>query len=272
MSQAPPQPTAHIRFASWEEFGGFLGQQGGSRGLFVRADKPPSIGTEIRVHFVLPDGSDLTLAGRVVHSVNPLEAQALGEEPGMGVQFTHMSEEQGRALQELMMKALSSPSLHPPGRPQRVAPAPAPAPTPPREPAGAAREQVAVARVAIPRAGRPAEPPAASEPRVPDDDPRLHEASSLLDRVRYDAAEQKVAEVLRERPGSFEGRIILFTAQARRAASQFDFEAAIDKYRALLQLDPEHAEARTQLPLLQREAETSRALVERVFGSSKSRS
>lgn len=265
-----PQPTAHIRFSSWEEFGGFLGQQGSSRGLFVRAEKPPPIGTELSVHFVLPDGSDLTLAGRVVHSVNPLEAQALDEEPGMGVQFTHMSEEQGRALQELMMKALSSPSLHPAG-PQRAAPPP-PTPSPFDDPPSA-REPTAVARVVIPRAGRFAEPlpTPPAQPRVPDEDPRLHEASSLLDRLRFDAAEQKVAEVLRERPGSFEGRIILFTAQARRAASQFDFQTAIDKYRALLQLDPEHTEARAQLSLLQREAETSRALVERVFGSGKTR-
>jgi Tfp pilus assembly protein PilZ len=262
---APPQPTAHITFTSWEEFGGFLGQSGSARGLFVRAEKPPAIGTEIRVHFVLPDGSDLTLAGRVVHSVNPLEAEALGEESGMGVQFTHMSEEQGRTLQGLMMKALSSPSLHPAPRPQR-------APTrysskPPQVLPSAASEPSAVARVAIPRAERAgALPPGPVEPRVPDNDPRIQEASSLLDRVRFDAAEQKVAEVLRERPGSFEGRLILFTAQARRAASQFDFQTAIDKYRALLQLDPEHAEAKSQLQLLQREAETSRALVERVFG------
>lgn len=263
--RAPSQPpTAHIRFTSWEEFGGFLGQQGGSRGLFVRADKPPAIGTEIRVHFVLPDGSDLTLAGRVVHTVNPLEAQALDEEPGMGVQFTHMSEEQGRALQELMMKALSSPSLLP-SRPERAAPEPVF--EPPREP-------TAFARVAVPRTHKAAEllQAASAEARVPDTDPRIQEASSLLDRVRFDAAEQKVAEVLRERPGSFEGRIILFTAQARRAASQFDFETAIEKYRALLQLDATHAEAKTQLPLLQREAETSRALVERVFGADKTRS
>jgi Tfp pilus assembly protein PilZ len=264
---APPQPTAHITFTSWEEFGGFLGQSGSARGLFVRAEKPPPIGTEIRVHFVLPDGSDLTLAGRVVHSVNPLEAEALGEEPGMGVQFTHMSEEQGRALQGLMMKALSSPSLHPSPRAPRNAPTRYSS-SPPHELPFAAAEPTTVARVAIPRAERAGAPvpPAPIEPRVPDNDPRIQEASSLLDRVRFDAAEQKVAEVLRERPGSFEGRLILFTAQARRAASQFDFQTAIDKYRALLQLDPEHAEAKSQLQLLQREAETSRALVERVFG------
>jgi Tfp pilus assembly protein PilZ len=259
---ASTPPTAHIRFTSWEEFGGFLGQQGSLRGLFVRADKPPAIGTELRVHFVLPDGSDLTLSGRVVHTVNPLEAQALDEEPGMGVQFTHMSEEQGRALQELMMKALSSPSLPPAGRPRRAEQPRAPEPS----------EPTAFARVATSRASRdhePLEPPAA---RVPDEDPRLQEASSLLDRVRFDAAEEKVAEVLRERPGSFEGRVILFTAQARRAASQFDFQTAIDKYRALLQMDPDHAEAKAQVQLMQREAETSRALVERVFGADKGRS
>jgi len=270
LSQAPPQPTAHIRFTSWEDFGGFLGQQGSSRGLFVRADRPPSIGTEIHVHFVLPDGSDLTLAGRVVHTVNPLEAQALGEEPGMGVQFTHMSEEQGRRLQELMMKALSSPSL-PPARPARDQPAWSSPPQREPGPPPPLREPLAVARVSVPRAAQPAEPEVGEESRVPDTDPRLHEASVLLDRVRYDAAEEKVAEVLRERPSSHEGRIILFTAQARRAASQFDFQVAIDKYRALLQLEPDNGEARAQLALLQREAETSRALVERVFGSKKSR-
>ena len=255
-------PTANIRFASWEAFGAFLGQQGSARGLFVRAATPPPIGTELGVRFVLPDGSDLLLSGRVVHTVNPLEAEALGEDPGMGVQFTHMSAEQARALQELMVKALNAPSLAPPPSPGA------------RKPSGAPAQRVRSAppvgpgALAAPgRAGSaPPTGPAQARPVAPDNDPRLHEAAALLGRARIDAAEQKVAEVLRERPSSIEGRVILFTAQARRAAAQFDFATATDKYRALLAIDPNSAEAKAQLEVLRRDAETGKALVERVFG------
>src|SRR4051795_13595396 len=105
------QATARIRFDSWSEFARFMNQDGGSRGLFVRAAVPPPIGTDLTVHFVLPDGSDLALPGRVAHRLSAEEAQAMGEDPGMGVQFTHMSEEQALRIQEIMANAESRQSM-----------------------------------------------------------------------------------------------------------------------------------------------------------------
>lgn len=219
MSQQPARAAkARIRFQSWDEFADFLQQEGNSRGLFVRAAVPPAIGTDLGVHFMLPDGSELLLSGRVVHTVNPLEAEALGEDPGMGVQFTHMSEEQAHELQRLMLRAMSMSS---------------------RPPAKTTRDEL---------------------------DPRLHEAASLLERSRFDAAERRVMEIMRDGHQSVDAKVLLLTIQARRASSQFDFMVAIDKYRSIMIIDPTHEEANTQVEVLRREVVHSKELYERVFG------
>ena len=222
VSQQPVRAAkARIRLQSWEEFADFLQQEGNSRGLFVRAAIPPAIGTDLGVHFLLPDGSELLLPGRVVHTVNPLEAEALGEDPGMGVQFTHMSEEQAHELQRLMLRAMSMSS---------------------RPPARTTREEL---------------------------DPRLHEAASLLERSRFDAAERRVMELMRDGHNSVDAKVLLLTVQARRAGSQFDFNLAVDKYRSIMIIDPTNVEANGQVEVLRREAQRSKELYERVFGSAR---
>jgi PilZ domain-containing protein len=280
------QATARIRFDSWSEFARFMNQDGGSRGLFVRAAMPPPIGTELTVHFVLPDGSDLALPGRVAHRLSAEEAQAMGEHPGMGVQFTHMSEEQALRVQEIMATAESRQSMRSgnpnvqnnstaPGvtRPTPVNPVRALQPTPatvarPAAPAqngnGAAAKPVNGTSAA---AARSTKRPIAGAVSGAPQDPRLHQAASMLERGRFDLAQTKVAELLEDNPDLVVAQILAYVIDARRLRAQFAFEEALERYRAVLRLDPEHREAAEQLARLPQELEHSKALYARMFGT-----
>jgi tetratricopeptide (TPR) repeat protein len=263
-----------------------MNQDGGSRGLFVRAAVPPPIGTELTVHFVLPDGSDLALPGRVAHRLSAEEANAMGEHPGMGVQFTHMSEEQALRVQEIMATAESRQSMRSgnpnvqnnstapgvtrptPANPIRAlqpAPAPAARPAAPAQNGnGAAAKPVNGTSAAA--AGSTKRPIAGAVSGAPQD-PRLHQAASMLERGRFDLAQTKVAELLEDNPDLVVAQILANIIDARRLRAQFSFEEAIERYRAVLRLDPEHHEARDQLAVLPHELEHSVALYTRVFGT-----
>lgn len=289
MASAPgtQQATARIRFDSWSEFARFMNQDGGSRGLFVRAAVPPPIGTELTVHFVLPDGSDLALPGRVAHRLAAEEAQAMGEHPGMGVQFTHMSEEQALRVQEIMATAESRQSMRTSGptmqnnstapgmtRPtpvnqaravQPAAAAPAARPGAPAQNGnGAAAKPVnGASAAAVNGTKRPIAGAVSGAPQ----DPRLHQAASMLERGRFDLAQRKVAELLEDNPDLITAKILALVIDGRRLRAQFAFEDAIERYRAVLRLDPEHGEARDQLAVLPHELDHSVALYTRVFGT-----
>jgi tetratricopeptide (TPR) repeat protein len=281
------QATARIRFDSWSEFSRFMNQDGGSRGLFVRAAVPPPIGTELTVNFVLPDGSNLALPGRVAHRLSAEEANAMGEHPGMGVQFTHMSEEQAQRIQEIMANAESRQSMRnsspvaqnnstapgvtrpTPADPVRALP-PAPAAGPAARPAAAAQNAAGFAK---PMNGTGAasagtkRPIASGALSAAPHDPRLHQAASLLERGRFALAERKIAELLEDNPDLVAAKILAHVIDARRLRAQFAFEQAIERYRAVLRLDPEHREASEQLATLPHELEHSIALYQRVFGT-----
>jgi Tfp pilus assembly protein PilZ len=228
--------TARIRFGSWAEFAHFLQQEGGAQGLFVRASIPPPIGTELTLHFVLPDASDLVLPGRVVHCLSPEEASAANDEPGMGVQLTHMSAEQAERVTALMAQAgVADESIDASGNPAR--------------------------RSFPPPPGR------ASQPTLRD--PRIDQIVTLLDRARFDAAERKAVEVLTETPELIGVRILLLVAQARRARFQFDFDQALDLYMSILMIDSRHEEALEQIKVLPEQAEHTKKLQARVLGSGK---
>lgn len=235
---SPPvkeHPTARIRFASWEELARFVMQSDG-RGLFVRTGSPPPIGTELTLQLVLPDGRDLALPGRVAHRVVPES----GSDPGMGVQITHMSAEQAERLQQLMSNPELSRSLH-----QQTSQRPGP---------------------------RSVEPPALPPPpAAPAASALLVQAYTLLERARFDPAERHVMDVLGDDPANVEAQKLLLIIQARRLRSQFDFDRATQKYRAVLKLEPEHAEAKEQVGTLEGEIEHSKALFERVFGGSQNK-
>lgn len=222
-------PTARIRFGSWEELARFvMGSDG--RGLFVRTNAQPPVGTELTLQLSLPDGRELALPGRVAHRVG-LES---GGEPGIAVQITHMSAEQAERLQQLMTDPDIARSFH----------------------------KQASLRPEAPVASRP--PP--SPPVVPQMSALLGQAYAQLERARFDTAERHVMDVLGDEPSSIEAQKLLLVIQARRLRSQFDFDRATQKYRAVLKLDPEHAEAREQVASLEGEIEHSKVLFERVFG------
>jgi Tfp pilus assembly protein PilZ len=233
--------TARIRFESWAEFARFLHQDGGSRGLFVRADAPPPIGTDLNVQFVLPDQSELVLAGRVVHCLSADEARAANEEPGMGVQFTHMSAEQAERVEALMAQANATETN---GNRAKVE-LERPAPTSSARPRGAS---------------------------MPVRDPRLEQVAQLLERGRFDAAERRLGDLLAESPDLTAAKILLLVAQARRARAQFDFELALELYTGVLMLDSTHREALDQMEALRAEATHTKELYERVFGRPRPRS
>jgi Tfp pilus assembly protein PilZ len=225
-------PTARIRFGSWEELARFVTQSDG-RGLFVRTNSPPPIGTELNLQLVLPDGRDLALPGRVAHRV----VAESGSDPGIGVQITHMSEEQAERLQQLMSNPEMSRSLN-----KQVSQRPG---------------------------AKSVEPPAMPPPPPPPAmGALLVQAYTLLERARFDTAERNVMDVLGDDPANVEAQKLLLIIQARRLRSQFDFDRATQKYRAVLKLDPEHEEATEQVGVLEGEIEHSKALFERVFGGS----
>jgi hypothetical protein len=227
-------PTARIRFNSWEELARFVMQSDG-RGLFVRTHALPPVGTELTLQLSLPDGRELALPGRVAHRVG-LES---GGEPGIGVQITHMSAEQAERLQELMTNPDIARNFH----------------------------KQASLRPEAPIASRPPPEP----PAVPQMTALLAQAYALLERARFDTAERHVMDVLGDEPSSIEAQKLLLIIQARRLRSQFDFDRATQKYRAVLKLDPEHAEASEQVASLEGEIEHSKVLFERVFGSGNKR-
>jgi len=232
-STAKAVPTARIRFGSWEELASFVMQSDG-RGLFVRTNSPPPIGTELNLQLVLPDGRDLELPGRVAHRVTDPRS-----EPGIGVQITHMSAEQAERLQQLMSNPELSRSLN-----KQVSQRPGP---------------------------KSVEPPAMPPPAAPAMGALLVQAYTLLERARFDTAERNVMDVLGDDPANIEAQKLLLIIQARRLRSQFDFDRATQKYRAVLKLDPEHAEAKEQVGALEGEIEHSKALFERVFGGSETK-
>ena len=234
---SPPSkvPTARIRFGSWEELARFVTQSDG-RGLFVRTNSPPPIGTELNLQLVLPDGRDLALPGRVAHRV----VAESGNDPGIGVQITHMSAEQAERLQQLMSNPELSRSLH-----KQISQRPGPKSVDP-----------------------PAMPPPPPPPAM---GALLVQAYTLLERARFDTAERNVMDVLGDDPANIEAQKLLLIIQARRLRSQFDFDRATQKYRAVLKLDPDHAEAKEQVDSLEGEIEHSKALFERVFGGSDKR-
>ncbi|MDB4961695.1 MAG: response regulator receiver protein [Myxococcales bacterium] len=58
-----------------------------ARGLFIRTEALLPVGEETEILVELPDGTRLTLAGRVAHMLTPSAARALGRHPGMGFEL-----------------------------------------------------------------------------------------------------------------------------------------------------------------------------------------
>jgi hypothetical protein len=256
-----------MRFDSWAEFARFVHQDPSTRGLFVRSAAPAPVDTDIDVQIGLPDGDEITLSGRVVHRVGAEEAQAMGEYSGMGVQFTFISDDQMARIDQLLANAAarqqrgSIPSGTAAGRQSPVPSQPA---APPAKPVAAAPGAHGAAPSRSAESGVLA--PLFADASPAPQDPRLHQATSLLERGRFDLAAQHASDVLAEHPGLIAAKILLLVIDARKMRAQFAFEHAIDCYRGVLALDAQHREASELLPVLRKELEHSLALTERMFG------
>ncbi len=235
------KPTARIPFKTWQEFARFLTQKGSSDGLFIRARKPPAIGTELGLQFKFPDESELDLSARVV-----AVQHAPAATPGMTVQFTSMSAEEAQAIQQAIRRASAAPREQ-----KRGGDAHAAAPAQP--------QAASAARAPQPAAAPPPRPAAAG---------RFAEVERLADTSKYDRAEELVRQMLADHAGDRDARVWQLIIQARRHRAQFSFDDAIACYQAVLMLDDQHLEARRELQTLGGEAERSKDLMERVFGNS----
>lgn len=85
-----------------------------ARGLFIRTEALLPVGEETEIVVELPDGTKLTLAGRVAHMLTPSAARALGRHPGMGfelVGFDTPARIQLRTHIESLKTEITSPGL-----------------------------------------------------------------------------------------------------------------------------------------------------------------
>jgi len=97
----------HTRFpsalhASWSVGGGdghaTLVDDLSAGGAFVRATEPPTVGDEVTLALVLPDGETLSATGHVAWIRS-------GKDPGFGVEFGDLPADTGRRLRSLLRHA-----------------------------------------------------------------------------------------------------------------------------------------------------------------------
>jgi type IV pilus assembly protein PilZ len=70
-------------------------------GIFIRSDDPMPIGTSLDLRFKPEDGEAVDLQGEVVW-INPVRIGGENINPGMGVQFRNLSDQQRELVVELV--------------------------------------------------------------------------------------------------------------------------------------------------------------------------
>lgn len=73
----------------------------GAMGLFVKTRAPLAVGTEIELTFAPPDAAPFRLRGKV-QWINPLHEDGDNPNPGMGVQFFDLSNDDRERLVEIV--------------------------------------------------------------------------------------------------------------------------------------------------------------------------
>lgn len=58
-----------------------------ARGIFIRTDALLPVGEQTAIRLTLPDGTVISLRGRVAHMLTPSSARAVGRHPGMGIEL-----------------------------------------------------------------------------------------------------------------------------------------------------------------------------------------
>ncbi|MGF1510395.1 MAG: PilZ domain-containing protein [Myxococcota bacterium] len=86
-----------IELEGREDFRNLWTQDVSRGGLFVQTNDPPPLHTRLKVTIETPDGS-IDLSADVVHVLTQEVAEHFGREPGVGLQFVGLSEEQSHAV------------------------------------------------------------------------------------------------------------------------------------------------------------------------------
>ncbi|GEM_PF-6842657 len=71
-------------------------------GVFLESTSPLSVGTILDLELNIPTGKGVRVKGKVVRVVDPEEALATGETPGMGVEFQPATELEREVIKEFV--------------------------------------------------------------------------------------------------------------------------------------------------------------------------
>lgn len=254
---------AQVEVASWAELAKLYTNDISHGGLFIRTEVPPARDTRVAVRMVLPGGAGtLELEGVVVHVVTVAQASALACTAGFGLQFTNLTSERRRALQQLIEHAKAQedrPVRHPaPTAVHAVAPAhqvversadgrlPAAQPRP--RASGPSMTELAERSEQLAAGLRRRASATASPPR---DEHRasIDEALRLVADKDYPAAIAQLELVL-ERAPEPRLRTLLGMVRARQALLERDFPRARAHYETVLELHPGHEVAKRELLML----------------------
>ena len=91
-----------VEFQTARQIAQCITQNVSEGGLFLRMDDPSAAGDWLFVELTLPDGETVTVRGKVVYVVSPEDALRRGLQPGVGVRFVSLTEEQRRFIVELV--------------------------------------------------------------------------------------------------------------------------------------------------------------------------
>jgi uncharacterized protein (TIGR02266 family) len=253
---------AQVEVASWTELAELYTNDISHGGLFIRTEAPPGRDTQVAVRMLLPGGAGtLELEGVVVHVVTVAQASALACAPGFGLQFTNLTSERRRALQQLIEHAKAQEAAPPQHRaPTAVhvaAPTTAPAPAqravervvPPRVRAsGPAMSELAERSEQL-AAGLKRRTPATASPPRDEHRASIDEVLRLVADKDYPAAIAQL-ELLVERAPEPRLRTLLGMVRARQALLERDFPRARAHYETVLELHPGHEVAKRELLML----------------------
>jgi type IV pilus assembly protein PilZ len=89
-----------IKYETMEEFNSDYSQNLSLGGMFIKTDRPLPVGTELQIHFLLPDiiGA-VTTEGVVMH--NTLDDED-AEAEGMGIEFRKLSEQARKIIEQTL--------------------------------------------------------------------------------------------------------------------------------------------------------------------------
>lgn len=111
-----------VKCSSWESFRQLFSLNIARSGLFIPTDRTASQDEEVELRLRAPDGSALSLRGRVRHVL----PAAANRPAGLGVQLTAVAEQDRARYAELVQQAAAANAVHPAGAPAATGAPPAP--------------------------------------------------------------------------------------------------------------------------------------------------